>query len=62
MRVISVNPGYTFQDVQENCGFELLKATEIQETQAPSELELKILREEVDLYGFIRRIQSSVHC
>ena len=23
MRVISVNPGYSFKDVQDNCGFEL---------------------------------------
>lgn len=53
MRVISVNPGYTFRDVQDNCGFELLKAAEIRETKAPSELELKVLREEVDPYGFI---------
>jgi glutaconate CoA-transferase, subunit B len=53
MRVISVNPGYSFKDVQENCGFELLKAPEIKETSPPTELELRILREQVDPYRVI---------
>ncbi len=48
MRVISVNPGYSFKDVQENCGFELLQAEKITETPAPTAEELCILREEVD--------------
>ena len=48
MRVISLNPGYTFEDVQENCGFELLRADEIQQTKPPTADELRILREEVD--------------
>ena len=26
MRIIAVNPGYSEKDVQDNCGFELLKA------------------------------------
>jgi glutaconate CoA-transferase, subunit B len=53
MRVISVNPGYSFKEVQENCGFELLKAPEIKETSPPTELELRILREQVDPYRVI---------
>lgn len=53
MRVISVNPGYSFNDVQENCGFELLQAPEITETPEPTEEELRILREDVDPYRFI---------
>lgn len=48
MRIISVNPGYSEKDVQENCGFELLKADRIIETEAPTEMELGILRNEVD--------------
>ncbi len=48
MRVISLNPGYTFEDVQDNCGFELLQADDIQQTRPPTAIELKILREEVD--------------
>jgi glutaconate CoA-transferase subunit B len=53
MRVISINPGYTFEDVQENCGFELLKLDNIEETPQPTDQELKILRDQVDPYGFI---------
>jgi glutaconate CoA-transferase, subunit B len=48
MRVISVNPGYSFKDVQGKCGFELLQAEKIMETPPPTEKELRILREEVD--------------
>ncbi len=53
MRVISINPGYSFKDVQDNSGFELLQAANITETPAPTEKELRILREEVDPHGFI---------
>jgi hypothetical protein len=48
MRVISLNPGYTFEDVQENCGFELLRLEDLPETPAPTEEELSILRNQVD--------------
>lgn len=53
MRIISINPGYSVKDVQDNCGFELLKAPQITETEPPTELELKILREEVDPHRYV---------
>jgi glutaconate CoA-transferase, subunit B len=53
MRVISINPGYGLKDVQENCGFELLKASRIEETAPPTEEELRVLREEVDPYRVV---------
>ncbi|MGD9212303.1 MAG: CoA-transferase [Desulfobacteraceae bacterium] len=53
MRVISLNPGYSFKDVQDNCGFELLQAEKLVETATPTEEELRILREEVDPYGYV---------
>ena len=53
MRIISINPGYTEKDVQDNCGFELLKADKIVETAPPTEKELRILREEVDPGGYV---------
>ena len=53
MRVISVNPGYSFQDVQDNCGFEMLAAKNIFETKPPADEELSILREEVDPYRYV---------
>jgi glutaconate CoA-transferase subunit B len=53
MRVISINPGYSFKDVQDKCGFELLKAPNIAQTKPPTEEELRILREEVDPYRYV---------
>jgi glutaconate CoA-transferase subunit B len=53
MRIISINPGYSLKDIQDNCGFELLKAAQITETEPPTEIELKILREEVDPHRYV---------
>lgn len=53
MRVVSVNPGYSFQHIQDNCGFELLQAKDIVQTEPPTEEELRILREEVDPYRYV---------
>ncbi len=53
MRVISVNPGCTFEDIQQNCGFELLRAAELIQTPPPTRDEMHILRKEVDPYGYI---------
>lgn len=53
MRVISINPGYTLKDIQDNCGFELLQAETILETQPPTVEELQVLREQVDPYGYV---------
>lgn len=53
MRVISLNPGYSLKNVQENCGFELLVADQLEETLPPTADELKILREEVDPYRYV---------
>ena len=53
MRIISINPGYSLTDVQENCGFELLQASNIVETPPPSEDELYMLREKVDPYRYV---------
>jgi glutaconate CoA-transferase subunit B len=53
MRVVSVNPGYTVDNIQENCGFELLRASEIRETKPPTKEELEVLRKEVDPYRYV---------
>jgi glutaconate CoA-transferase subunit B len=53
MRISSINPGYSEKDVQDNCGFELLKAPRITETLPPQEDELRVLREEVDPYRYV---------
>lgn len=48
MEVESLHPGITFDEVQENTGFELGKVKTIAQTEPPRENELKILREQVD--------------
>ena len=48
MKLLSVQPGISVDQVLENTGFELLLADEITENPAPSSEELRILREEVD--------------
>ena len=53
MRVISINPGFSFDDVQENCGFELLRSENIVETAPPTDQELDVLRNEVDPYRYV---------
>jgi len=53
MRLIAVNPGYSEKDVQDNCGFELLKAPKIAENPGPSENELSILRDKIDPYRYV---------
>jgi glutaconate CoA-transferase subunit B len=53
MRVESIHPGYTLDEVQENCGFALLKAQEIVKTPPPTVKELEILRSEVDPMRYI---------
>jgi glutaconate CoA-transferase subunit B len=53
MRVESLHPGVDFERVQDNTGFELLKAAKIRQTEPPREKELSILRREVDPYRYI---------
>ncbi|MBN1454527.1 MAG: CoA-transferase subunit beta [Anaerolineales bacterium] len=48
MRVESLHPGVTRQDVVDNTGFEMLFADPLPVTPEPNEEELRILREEVD--------------
>lgn len=53
MEVESLHPGVTMEQVQENCGFELLKARKLESTPSPTPEELRVLREEVDPEGYI---------
>ena len=48
MRIESVHPGVTIDDVRANTGFDLLLAPQVGETEPPSEEQLRILRTEVD--------------
>lgn len=53
MKVESLHPGVTKDDVIQNTGFEMLFADPLPVTREPSEEELRILREEVDPEGVI---------
>ncbi len=53
MRVESIHQGFSFEEVQKNCGFPLLKAEKIITTPAPTEDELRILRTQVDPNRYI---------
>lgn len=53
MRVISLSPGVTLEQVKENTGFELLVSDKISTTPEPDSKWLKILREEVDPQRYI---------
>ncbi len=48
MRVESVHPGITVEELQKNTGFELIVKEKVPVTEPPTKDELKILREEVD--------------
>lgn len=54
MKLLSVNPDVTVEQVIENTGFELLLADEISRNEPPTEQELKILRENIDPDGLYR--------
>jgi glutaconate CoA-transferase subunit B len=53
MQVLSLHPGVTLAQVRMHTGFELDACVPVQQTTPPTELELRILREEVDPYRYI---------
>jgi glutaconate CoA-transferase subunit B len=55
MRVLSLHPGVTLAQVHAATGFKLEVAESPQETPAPSEEELCLLRNEVDPAGYVLR-------
>ncbi len=53
MCIESIHQGRTLEEIQENCGFELLKAKEVVKTPPPTKEELEILRNKVDPKRYI---------
>ena len=51
MRLKSLHPGVTVEDVVENTGFDLVMPAEIGQNAPPSAEELRLLREEIDPEG-----------
>jgi glutaconate CoA-transferase, subunit B len=54
MRLKSVHPGVSVEQVVENTGFEVIIPREVPMTPAPTTEELKVLRERVDVDGMLR--------
>lgn len=55
MRLKSVHPGVSVQQVIDNTGFELVIPENVPETEAPTEEELSALRNRIDVEGMLRR-------
>jgi acyl CoA:acetate/3-ketoacid CoA transferase beta subunit len=51
MRLASLHPGVSVEEVVEQTGFELVIPDDVPETRAPTEQELRIVREELDPRG-----------
>jgi hypothetical protein len=52
MRLRSLHPGVTVDQVVENTGFELVIEGDVPETRLPTAEELSIIREKIDPKGF----------
>jgi acyl CoA:acetate/3-ketoacid CoA transferase beta subunit len=55
MRLKSLHPGVSVDEVVENSGFELVIEGEIPETRLPSSEELRLIRERIDPLGFVNK-------
>ena len=51
IRVISLHPGVGFDEVQDSTGFELVAASELSTTPAPTDEQLALIRERLDPHG-----------
>ena len=60
MRLVSVHPGYTVDDVVSNTGFELVIEGEVPQTTPPTDWELQVLRTRVDRGGRLRTRRMTV--
>ena len=55
MRLKSLHPGVSLEEVQDNTGFDLVIPKVFETTMPPTENELHILRERVDPEGILRK-------
>jgi glutaconate CoA-transferase subunit B len=55
MRLKSVHPGVSVQQVIDNTGFELIVPKDVAETAGPTEEELDTLRNQIDIEGMLRQ-------
>lgn len=57
MRLVTLHPGVTIEQVQAKTGFELAIAPDVHETPPPTPEDLRLLREEIDPLG-VRRLET----
>jgi glutaconate CoA-transferase subunit B len=55
LRLLSVHPGHSVEELVENTGCALMVPAAVPETRAPSQRELDVLRHQVDVGGVLRR-------
>ncbi len=55
MRLKSLHPGVTVEQVLENTGFEVIVPEHVPETAAPTPEEIQTLRERIDIEGMLRK-------
>jgi hypothetical protein len=55
MRLASVHPGVTVEQVKKATGFELLIPPQVPETRLPTDAELALIRERIDPEGFANK-------
>ena len=55
MRLVSVHPGVSIDQVVENTGFELVIESDTPETRLPTSEELSLIRDKIDPKGFLGR-------
>jgi glutaconate CoA-transferase subunit B len=51
MTLLTLHPGVTLEEVRENMGWDPRVADELGETPSPTEVELRLIREELDPLG-----------
>jgi hypothetical protein len=54
MRLRSVHPGHSVEEVVENTGFEVIVPGDVPETEPPRPEELELLRSSIDTHGLLR--------
>jgi acyl CoA:acetate/3-ketoacid CoA transferase beta subunit len=51
MRILSVHPGFTVDDILRSTGFALVVPPDVTETRSPTDQELRLIREIIDPHG-----------
>ena len=55
MRIRSVHPGVTVEEIQESTGFELVTNGDVPESRLPTDEEIKLIREVFDPKGYAQK-------